>query len=207
MLVFVVVVGLTAAPKSFAESSGGSTQSPGMETNFSLGAEVFGLAPYPLHSQGLRLGYFMTPTGELELTYVKSATKVLLTDFTYAEYGLNVNIFTDSELYWGVGITVRDVELKYNIFTSGDAGSRDLVEREQAIAVNGHLGLQFSYFDRLTIGSDVVTVSAPVYRTMQSHNFPADADEREDDPREFPVIESGFKVNMQFLRTFVKVRI
>ena len=155
----------------------------------------------------MRIGYFINDSKECELSYVNAKTTILQTDFKYSELSINLNIFPDPEINWGVGLAVRQVELSYSVFEVEGDIRHGILDQQQAIAINAHFGFQFSYFDRLTIGSDIITVSTPLHWINQKSKFPANANEKEENPMEYPIINNGFSTNMQFLRTYIKVRI
>jgi len=176
---------------------------------YSLGAEVYGLAPYPLSSRGIRAGYALSDTFELEASYVKSDNKLLMIHIEYSEVELRLNGFVSDLLYVGIGVADRRVKLSYDVLLSGtdsSSTSAQIAEAHHGLAVSAHIGTELTFFDYLTVGSDFLSFSKTVHRIEGKDEFPEDADASEENPRDLPFVGSALDGNIQFLRTYLKVR-
>lgn len=171
-----------------------------------VGGEPYGRAPYPLTSQGARLGVSLSETRALTLTYVKSRHAILLSDFQFEEYQLRLDQKLGSIGVFGVGLGVRDVELNYDVFVEEEATAQSISERRQALIVGGHFGVEFELTDWLVFGSDLYSVTVPVRWLKGEDEYPAAAQAFEDDPKTYPYIKSGYGVCLQLARTYVALR-
>lgn len=203
------ILGFVLLPLTSAkgQEAGAGTSSPRLGTNLSLGADFFGMAPYPIQSNGGRVGYFVSDRLEIGATYLRSRSEILLADTDYREYGVHLSAFLDGNFYWGVGLAFRDVTLAYDLFTAETEPMVAAKEHHQSVAGTAHFGFQFTLFDRITVGSDLAGVSVPVHWVRQNDQFPNDANAREEDPKTFPVIKESLGANLQVLKSYIKVRL
>ncbi len=200
-----LVLAILGAVAPYARGADAPAAAAGDDT-FAVGYEFYGRAPYPVASRGLRLGYFLGDDAIAQLTYVSSQKTVLMTDFRYQEYGLRYISGFSSVLKFGLGLGLREVDLKYDVFVAEDTEAQSIHQRGQAVTGLGFFGLEIKLWDWLVVGSELFGVSVPLQWTRRSEAFPDSALEFEENPEEFPYISGGFGTNYQIMRSYVEVR-
>ena len=199
-----LLLGSIALPVQAQDTSGAGSGSGGAESWFS--AEVYGRAPYPLNSRGLRLGHDLAEGREVELTYVVAQQKVLLSDFHVSEYELRMNTLIGSVAYWGLGVGVRDVALTYDVFVAEEGVAQHIEEKAQGFTAHGHFGFKLPLASWLSVGTDLYGLSMPLFWTKHSGKYPDGAEDFEENPRDFPYVNSGFGLCFQMVRTYLRFR-
>lgn len=173
---------------------------------YSLGAEVYGLGPYPLESRGYRAGYQFSESLEMELTYIRSTSRVLMIDIDYMEYGARLKHFVTPFVNWGVGLGERKIDLAYDVALAEEDMSEGIEETSRALSVSAHLGIEIDIFDSVVVGSDFVTVSKPIHWLENESQYPDNPSPDEEDPRGLPFVQKAYDLNIHILRTYIKVR-
>ena len=175
------------------------------ENNVSISVQVFGFSPYPMISRGVRGSYTISDVTEIEVSYLESSKTVLMSDLKYSEYALNVINRPLEMVYWGYGVGLRTVELSYSVFVQSQAEKLPVLEKGQAISGLGFIGVEVPIEDYFAIGADLFGVSAPLLWLKREDEFPDAANSFEENPRDFPYVESAFSLSFQVLRAYVKV--
>ncbi len=170
-----------------------------------VGVELTGRAPYPLSSRGARLAYALSPSQDIEITYVEAEKTVLLADFRFRELVLRHKIWLDPYVHCGYGVGLRDIDADYEVFVAGSSANQGVSEHHQAITGNVHFGVEFNPFSVFVIGSDLFGVSVPLRWLEHDDGFPPAAEEFEEDPKD-AYVSGGFKVSYHLIRTYLAVR-
>lgn len=136
----------------------------------------------------------------------------MLSDYSYRECSLQLKKLLSPVIFWEVGAGIREVIIESNVFLAktDSAEIRTAVpvrEEYQAISLNLGFGFEYPITGNFLIGSSLFSLSAPLHWLKKSSDFPDNADESEEDPKEFPYLRDGLRTNFQLLRTFVKVKL
>ncbi len=205
MIVF-AVVGFSSICKAQSEKVANKSSA-----TFSAAYEFYGRTPYPVNSRGARIGYLVDSQTEIEVTYVRSAKNVLLSDYVFSEYSLLMKNWFSSFAYWGAGIGLREVEIKSTVSVSNSSAEevqqQAINQKHQAVTANIGFGMEIPITKNILIGSDIFNISAPAYWTKKSNDFPDNAAGDEEDPNTYPFLKDGLRTNFHLLRTYIKVRL
>ncbi|MEZ4743335.1 MAG: hypothetical protein R3B45_12965 [Bdellovibrionota bacterium] len=195
LFIFIQLVTATQLMASDAPKSSNKT--------ISLTAEVIGLSPYPISSQGARIGYIFSGGSSLLVTYFQAKKEVLQANYRYEEYELRFVEPSSSIIQIGYGIGLRKIELNYSVSLIDNEQREKLTEKFHALDANVHLGFEYPISDNFVFGSDLINLSYPFYWLKKDDRFPDNVEEFEEDPKGFPFIISGFKANLQLFRTYL----
>jgi hypothetical protein len=193
-------MGLFGVTSAHGQGGGPSESS---ESRVSLGAEVFGRAPYPMTSRGGRIGYDWNSRSGIELAYFQAEQTVLLAEVKTSEADLTYKRMLNGIIHWSYGFGFRRIDLDYGLFVDESEERLDVEERHEAVTVTSRFGFEIPLFFGIRIGCDPIGVSAPVKWTRREDNFPGEASDFEQDPKEFPFVSNAFKLNYQLVRSYV----
>lgn len=204
--VLVVVSALNGSLAACAQSDGALIKEDAATSSW-LTVELLGWAPYPLRSQGARVGRAWNEDHDMELTYVTGDASILFTKVRVQEAEIRYRTWVSQHIYWAAGLGARRVELDYRV-TSSDGADRERVqERQDMLTVGARSGVEFRPWPAVVIGSDLLGFSLPTVQISRSAaRFPEDAAAGEEDPRTVPYIRGALSPNYQFLRTYCGVK-
>lgn len=188
------------------------SEESGSVGSYSAAYEFYGRTPYPLNSRGVRIGYAPQAASEIQMAYVWSSQKLLLTNYSYRECSLQLKQLLSSVIFWEIGAGIREVNIDSNVFLAKTDSEEirtaaPVREEYQAISLSLGFGFEYQITANFLIGSSLFNLSSPIHWLKKSSNFPENADESEEDPKEFPYLRDGLRTNFQLLRTFIKVKL
>lgn len=172
-----------------------------------LALELYGRAPYPSVSRGLRLVYTGETTPTLEIAYVESQNNLLLTDTRYRAVELRIVRQNAGWGRWGAGLATREVSVAYDAYPSeptNETEATPVQETWQSIDFIAGAGVATILGGHAVVGSDLMAVAVPLKWIKRRSSRARDGLD-DDDPKDYPYIREGFRANLQLLRTYVGV--
>ncbi len=190
-----ILVALWAVPGFSAEGGGPSA---------SLAVEPVGYATYPIPTQAAEVGYFLSPTDAVSLSYAKGTTSQLLAKYDAQLALLRYKLFFGAISHFNFGLGYRSLASSFEVKTAAEAV--DVKMSSSAVVGEASFGNQV-LLGPFFVGCDWIGITAPLARLGDTSNYPEDADEEETEDYEQAFGEVAYKPIMQFMRVYVGAEI
>lgn len=174
-----------------------------------IAVEPFGWVPYPVQSQGLRVGIAAASDGTgqdaYEAAYSTAKTKVLMANVEFSEmmFTRQFALWSSDLVYWAPAIGQRSVKLSYSVFVDDSTESLAVDESSTMLAAGLTCGVKSALASGFLIGAELFGVSSAVMRLSQRGEFPGNAREFEDNPNDYPIVEQAIGTNYRLMRLYL----
>jgi hypothetical protein len=138
--------------------------------NISLVIEPIGFIPFPV--RGLALGYYLTPSNLLELSYAQGETDFLLARIENSMASLRLKTFWGNSFYTNIGLGSRMIGYSFR-FSEIDSEGNYTGRTDETNMQNNVLGSDFAIGNRwqwesFTIGCDWFGLFTPISTTGET---------------------------------------
>jgi hypothetical protein len=138
--------------------------------SFSLVFEPIGFIPFPVH--GLALGYYLTPSNIIELSYAQGETDFLLAQIENSIASLRLKTFWGNSFYTNIGLGSRMIGYRFR-FSEIDSDGNFTGRDDETSMQNTVLGSDFAIGNRwqwesFTIGCDWIGLFSPISTTGET---------------------------------------
>jgi hypothetical protein len=171
--------------------------------NYFVSAEPLGFGLYPFNTQGANVGTVLTPTSEIELSYLQSSSEILLTEIESELVVLRYRFLTGNISYINLGLGQRKVGISYDVQTAEDDFSVNAEIVSLVFEVS--FGTRFKFGD-FVAGVDWFGIHAPLSTISTKDSFPDDVDQNERKYSEEAFNEIAANTNGQFVRPYIGYR-
>lgn len=170
----------------------------------SLSVEPVGYATYPIPTQAVELGYYLSSTDAVSLSYAKGSTTQLLAKYDAQLALLRYKVYFGAISHFNFGLGYRSLSSRFDVRTSSETA--DVKMSSAAVVGEASFGNQV-LLGPFFVGCDWIGITAPLSRLGDESNYPDDADEEETEDYEQAFGEVAYKPIMQFMRVYLGAEI
>lgn len=166
----------------------------------SLAVEPAGYATYPIPTQAAEIGYFLSPTSAVSVSYAKGTTTQLLAKYDAQLALLRYKLFLGTISHFNFGLGYRSLASRFDVKTPSD--TTEVHMSSAAVVAEASFGNRV-LLGPLFLGCDWIGATAPIARLGEKSDYPDDADEEETEDYEQAFGEVAYQPIMQFMRVYV----